>query len=248
MITEILTGALPTDFVNEEFYTADDGSIRPTGHYPNLSGHIMTPLTWPDLTESDRRGYDTVATGVLDSATTVDQHPAMYVTATWTPSPDVERPTGHHDPLTDGPTQPDVVGISKYYYRESGTSQTHLLDRPGVEFPKNGSQDGDSWTYFQASDLAMAPYNPGLQTWDQQSGNFKSGMPDTTRALAPSPVHGWVQQPADTGMAAMPFPEQMVPGRNELLAVNPFAGQSFSAHTAHVPNQSGTVPSMRKRV
>ncbi len=245
MITEIPTGALPTDYVDTETGALPDGTPQVEGYYPHLTASgIPEVITWGGV---DERGYDQVSTGVLDYCETIDQHPAMYVTATWTPTQDVQRPSGRHDPLTNGPAQPEVIGVNQYYYREAGSSQTHFLDVPGRVFPANGCQDGDSWSYFNDTQLQQIPYNPQLQYFDQESGTYRSGMPDSLRALPPSPVHGWVQQPADSGIDHV-WPERQTPGRNEFLALNPFAGQSYSATTAHVPDQSGQVPSMRRRV
>lgn len=240
MITEIPSGQIDTATADAVTYAMPDGLPRATGYYPNLpGGYIPKPIAWGDIGDV---GYGEVATGVLDWTETIDQHPVLNVSATWTPAPNYERPDGHHDPLTDGPPQPTLGDITVYYSRSQGASATEMQDVPGRTFPANGSQDGVSWTYFQDTKLAMLPYDQTLV--DPKTGE----MPDTLRGMPPSPVHGWVQQPANTGLAAEPFFEQQVAGRQELLATNPFAGQSYSAHTAHVPNQPGEVPTMRSRV
>lgn len=240
MITEIPSGQIDTATADLRTDAMPDGMPRPTGYYPNLpGGYIPQPITWDGVDESL---YGEVATGVLDWTETIDQHPVLNVSATWTPAPNTTRPDGHHDPLTDGPPQPTLGDVTSYYTRSQGASATGMQDVPGRRFPDNGSQDGVSWTYFQDTQLAFLPYDRTLL--DPVTGE----MPDTLRAVPPSPVHGWIQQPADTGLAAQPFPEQQVAGRQELLATNPFAGQSYSAHTAHVPAQSGQVATMRQRV
>lgn len=240
MITEIPSGQIDSATADAVTYAMPDGTPRATGYYPNLpGGHIPQPITWGDIGDV---GYGEVATGVLDWTETIDQHATLHVSASWTPAPEDERPSGHHDPLTDGPPQPTLGDASVYYTRSQGASATRQQDVPGRQFPANGCQDGVSWTYFQDTKLAMTPYDTALL--DPRTGQ----MPDTLRAMQPSPNHGWVQQPANTGIAALDFPEQQKPGRQELLATNPFAGQSYSAGTAHVSTQAGSVPTMRSRV
>lgn len=221
-----------------------DGTPAPTGYFPDRSwpqqGQVTDSPVYDEL-------YGPARYESLDGAESVDQHPYLQISATWTPPADVPRPSGRDDPLTDGPAAPTLRLLGLFYQRAQGSDQTHYLDAPGRRFPSNGAQDGASWAYYQDSRLAMLPYNPA----DDAGGE----MPDTLQALPPSPAHGWAAQPAVNSRQAeldkMRVLKGQRPPHQERLANSTYAGQSYSARTAHVgarqAARGGSTPSWRTR-
>lgn len=218
---------------------------KPTGYYPNVGGSVGYTVgsneVYDDL-------YRSTVVGSLDHYEAIDQHPWIYITQTWTPEENRERPSGHQDWATDGPAQPTIAGLALHYRRQAGTSVTQYLDVPGHKFPRNGSQDGASWTYYQDVTRALQPYDVSKLQPDGQ-------MPDTLQALPPSPPHGWTSRPAVNAQAAINKKTselvQQQPVRQERLANSTYAGQTYSQTTARdggVPGQTfGTVHSRRGR-
>lgn len=222
--------------------TAPDGMPTPTGYYPNVRGHLTSPITvgpvYDDL-------YRPAVVGANDPGERIDQHPWAYVTATWTPDKVTARPSGVEDPLADGPPQPVIRDLSLHYRREAGASATAYYDAPGHRFPRNGSQDGAAWTYYQDPTLALMPYDPAQTTQGE--------MPDTLRAIPPSPAHGWAVRPLVNAQAALnaktaALVQQQAP-KAELLANSTYAGQTYSQTTARAGTGAtfGTVHSRRGR-
>lgn len=224
--------------------TAPDGMPTPTGYYPNVRGRLTSPITigpvYDDL-------YRPAVVGANDPGEAVDQHPWMYVTATWTPPADVARPSGIQDPLTDGPPQPTIRDLSLHYRREAGSSVTAYQNVPGRVFPRNGSQDGASWTMYQDPTRALMPYDPAQTDGGQ--------MPDTLRTIPPSPSHGWAVRPVINAQAAInaktaALVQQQAP-KAELLANSTYAGQTYGQTTARAGQGAaatfGTVHSRRSR-
>lgn len=236
--------SLPEDVVDQRTTVMPDGYPAPTGYYPNLSGHIQAPIVGNEV--YDEQFAPTVIQGANNWTQTVDQHPWMYVTDKWTPAPYTTRPDGHQDPLTDGPSMPDIIDMNMYFDRWQGSSVTAFMDVPGMKFPPVGTQDGVSWTYVQDSARGLTPYNPALL-------DAKGEMPDTMRGLAPGPNHGWTsvpvqneQQEANLRAATT---QQQVPGHQDLQAASTYAGQSYGAGTASLnvmPNAA--VQSLRSRI
>lgn len=217
----------------------------PTGYYPNVRDQIQTPVYGNKPNGAKVGGADDLYPGTIiqDSlarSEKIDQHPYLHVAATWTPAPNTERPSGVQDPLTDGPPQPDLMDLATHYYRRAGTSVTQHLNAPGVKFPVYGDQDGVSWTYVQSTPAVLAPYDPA-------SVDAKGDMPDSQRTLAPSPPHGWTEQPIlnaqqENNLKAAKLKQQR-PGKQERTANSTFAGQSFGQRTAHVGQQGTTTVS-----
>lgn len=235
-----------------ETFNMPDGTPAPTGYYPNLNGYmgrvIQGSPTFPEM-------YPEVLITEQHAAEEVAQHPYLYVEATWTPPADNPRPSGISDPLAAGPPQPTIRDLSMFYAREQGSSHTRFDDVPGHKFPKYGNQDGVSTTYFQDTGLAMAPYNPSLVVAEGTQPDGITGMPDTLRAVAPSPAHGWSEQPViqtaqEDSNNRMASQTQQQPGRQDFLANSNIAGQSYGLQTVHVAQtqQAGEVYSVRRRV
>lgn len=230
--------------VSRRTRTAPGGRPAPTGYYPDVRGQIQQPITigpvFDDL-------YRTTVVGANDPGETVDQHPWLYVTQTWTPPENFERPSGVQDPLTDGPPQPTIQNLALHYRRESGTQVTAYYDAPGHTFPRNGSQDGAAWTYYQDPTRALMPYDPAQTDGGQ--------MPDTLRSIPPSPAHGWAMRPLVNAQAAINAKTaalvQEQPGKQERLANSTYAGQTYSQTTARAGQAGGgsygTVHSRRRR-
>lgn len=245
---------VPTAEVDRETRARPDGSPAPTGYFPNRSwpqqGVASFSPTNDDLAgcspASGGRGlYGPDRVEALDDVERVDQHPWLQVSATWTPMPDTERPSGHDDPLADGPPQPTLRMLQLFYARAQGTMSTRFLDVPGRKFPPNGSQDGSSWAYYQDPARAMAAYDPAPG---------QDEMPDSLRALPPSPAHGWTEQPAynakerENTKSLRDLKQQAKPHQDR-LAPSTYAGQSYSASTAHAgaTQVPGQVPTRRPR-
>ena len=221
------------------------GMPTPTGYYPNVRGQIQYPITIGPVYDEL---YRSAVVGANDPGEKIDQHPWLDVTQTWTPPENQERPSGVQDPLTDGPAQPTIRDLSLHYRRESGASVTAYYDAPGHVFPKNGSQDGAAWTYYQDPTRALTPYDPA-QTQNGQ-------MPDTLRALPPSPPHGWSMRPLVNAQAAINAKSAVLvqeqPGKQERLANSTYAGQTYGQTTARAGQASasglsGSVHSRRRR-
>lgn len=223
---------------------APGGMPAPTGYYPNVRGQLQSPiLIGPVFDEL----YRPAVVGANDPGEKIDQHPWLDVTQTWTPPENTDRPSGVQDPLTDGPAQPTIRDLSLHYRRQSGDSVTAYYDAPGHVFPKNGSQDGAAWTYYQDPTLALMPYDPAQLQRDGQ-------MPDTLRGIPPSPPHGWAVRPLVNSQAAINAKTALLvqeqPGKQERLANSTYAGQTYSQTTARVGAMDavhGTVHSRRSR-
>ncbi len=220
------------------------GMPAPTGYYPNVRGQIQYPITIGPVFDEL---YRPAVVGANDPGEKIDQHPWLYITNTWTPPENDTRPSGVQDPLTDGPPQPTIRDLSLHYRREAGASVTAYYDAPGHVFPKNGSQDGAAWTYYQDPTRALMPYDPAQTTGGQ--------MPDTLRAIPPSPPHGWAARPVVNAQAAINAKtaalRQEQPPKQERLANSTFAGQTYGQTTARVGQASaalsGSVHSRRRR-
>lgn len=221
--------------------TRPDGQRAPTGYYRDMTGVNQGRASWSPVGERMYRDYGTVG---HYSDERIDQHPYIQVSASWTPSPAGPRRDGRDDPLTAGPPMPTPWLAHLYWRRAAGTDRTQLNNVPGHVFPKGGSQDGASWTWFCDPGRQIAPYQP-----QENSGQNV----DSLRSLAPSPAHGWTAQPVFNIKAVENRKAreliQMQAGRNDRLAPSTYSGQSFSAVSARVSNPSGSapVPSRRTR-
>jgi hypothetical protein len=220
------------------------GAQVPTGYYINVRGQLQAPVAIGPVYDELYRG---AVVGANDPGEVIDQHPWIYITQTWVPPENTERPSGVQDPLTDGPPPPTLKDLSLHYRRESGRSNTQYYNVPGHTFPRNGNQDGASWTYYQDPTRALTPYDPAQTTNGQ--------MPDTQRALPPSPAHGWTMRPNVNGQAAINAKTsvlvQQQAVKQERLANSTYAGQTYSQTTARAGDGSGstfgTVHSRRGR-
>lgn len=219
------------------------------GYYPNVRNQLQKPVVGnrPNAAIVGSTGDLYQATVIQDSlhgAERIDQHPMLHVSATWTPYPENERPSGRIDPMVDGPSQPELMDVSTHYNRRQGTSVTAFLNAPGIKYPTTGNQDGVSWTYVQSPVLAEAAYG---------SQNMVNGeMPDTIRAMAPSPPHGWTEQPVlnsqqENNIKAAKLKQQQ-PGKQERIANSTYAGQSFGARTAHAGATTAVPPNTTGRM
>lgn len=220
------------------------GRPAPTGYYPNVRGQLQYPITIGPVFDEL---YRPAVVGANDPGEKIDQHPWLDVTQTWTPPENTVRPSGVQDPLTDGPAQPPIRDLSLHYRRESGTSVTAYYNAPGHDhFPKNGNQDGASWTFYQDPTRALMPYDPAQTTGGQ--------MPDTLRAIPPSPAHGWAVRPLVNAQAAINAKTaalvQEQPPKQERLANSTYAGQTYGQTTARAGQMDavhGTPHSRRGR-
>jgi hypothetical protein len=245
MSVEHYSQPLPVDQVAARTDAQPGGLPAPTGYYPNDRGHLQHPYpAYPQYPMDDRdiESWQYVVQDYLHDAELIDQHPYLQVTATWTPRPNDQRFDGVHDPLTDGPPQPYLDDLARWYYRGPGSSVTGYADVPGRTFPPIGSQDGQSWIYAQSPQLTLAPYAPA-----EPGGE----MPDTLRSFAPSPAHGWASRPLlsssqEVNAKANALTQQQQP-HQDYLATSTYAGQSYSARTASVGPATASVPSMRRR-
>ncbi|MFL6116737.1 MAG: hypothetical protein ACJ786_36085 [Catenulispora sp.] len=220
--------------------TTPRGVPAVTGYYPNVRGSIPQPITIGPVYDEL---YRPAVVGANDPGEVVDQHPWTYVTQTWVPPENFERPSGVQDPLTDGPPQPVIKDLALHYRRQSGSSNTQYYNVPGRKFPVNGSQDGAAWTYYQDTTLAMMPYDPAQTTGGQ--------MPDTLRGMPPSPAHGWAVRPLVNAQAAINAKTaaltQQQPTRQERLANSTYAGQTYSQTTARAGMAPSSTHSRRSR-
>lgn len=228
---------LPEVVANRRTGAMPDGMPTPTGRYPNISGSRTGPTPVGGNVVFDDLYPAGVNAGSLDWTERVDQHSYLQVSATWTPAPNDRRPSGRQDPLTDGPPQPFLDDLSVWFNTRQGTSVTAFLDAPGIQYPATGQQDGASWTYLQSTGLALENYTPSRL--DPGTGQ----MPDTLRALPPSPPHGWAEQPPTKSQqennAKAAALVQQQPGKQERIANSTFAGQSFGQRTLHVGEATG---------
>lgn len=218
-----------------------DGLPAPTGYFPDRSWPEQGSVSFSEVYDDQ---YGPARQETLNGAEKVDQHPYLQVSATITAAPQGARKDGRQDPMEDGPAAPTLRLLNLFYAKAQGTSVTHFLDAPGVRFPGNGSQDGASWTYYQDAKLGLLPYNP------PEGGDGE--MPDTLRALPPSPPHGWAEQPAMNARqvenAKMRQLKQQKAPHQDRLANSTYAGQTYSARTAHVGARTGgSSPSWRNR-
>lgn len=220
-----------------------DGLPAPTGYFPDRSWPEQGTASFSPVYDDQ---YGPARQETLNGAERVDQHPYLQVTATITAAPQGDRKDGRDDPMRDGPAQPTLRLLGLFHAKAQGTDQTHHLDAPGVRFPSNGSQDGASWSYYQDTKLAMLPYNPAPDAGGE--------MPDSLQALPPSPPHGWAEQPAmnarEVENAKFRSMGQQKGPHQDRLANSTYAGQTYSATTAHVgaaKGSSGTTPSWRGR-
>lgn len=208
-----------------------DGRPAPTGYYPDRSYPDQGQASFSEVYDEL---YGPARQEKLNGFEDVDQHPYLQVTANWTPEPQSGRLDGRDDPMNDGPAQPTLRLSNLFYQRAIGTSVTNYLDAPGIRYPPNGSQDGASWTYYQDARLALLDYNPPAD------GNGE--MPDTLRAMPPSPPHGWAAQAVNARQLELDK-AQVLRGQKgphqDRLANSTYAGQSYSATTSHV-GASGT--------
>lgn len=236
-----------TDDQAAERWTQDPaGNPVPTGWYPNVPNGLASTVEWQgdpvaELPDDTPRPNTVDASG----SQAIDQHPWVDITQTWTPAPNLERPSGTSDPLTMGPPEPTIRQLSAWYNREAGASVSQFRDAPGVQYPTNGSQDGASWTYYQDPARSQIPWTPALLGTDGQ-------MPDSLRALPPSPPRGWAVQPltvtTEDILATTAALQQQQPGPTNWRSTSTVAGQSWGQGTAQVPQQSGEVQSWRSRV
>lgn len=227
--------------------TQPDGSPAPTGYYPDRSNPQQGQVSVSPVFDGLYRDRGTIGAFTNER---IDQHPYLQVSANWTPPPAGPRRDGRDDPLTAGPPAPTPRIVDLWFRRTSGNSISRLADVPGHTFPKNGSQDGASTTWYVSTQASMTPYDP-TRLVPYQGGEL--GMPDTLRQIAPSPPHGWTAQPvfnvkATENRKATELIQQQR-GKADRLAPSTYAGQSFSNRTAQVSNPAGAapVPSRRSR-
>jgi hypothetical protein len=218
-----------------------DGQPAPTGYYRDMTGVNQGRVS---ISRVPGRLYHDYGTVGHYNDERIDQHGYLQVSATWSPAPAGPRRDGRDDPLVSGPPMPTPRRTGLFWRIAAGTSKTQLDDVPGHVFPKNGSQDGASWTWFCDPKLQLAPYTPDPRTGQN---------PDSLRSLEPSPAHGWTSQPvlnikAVENAKALALIQQQA-GRNDRLAPSTYAGQSFSARTSRVSNPAGATmtPSRRTR-
>lgn len=227
-------GILPTDQT-----TAPSWRPAPTGYYPDAyADHLGRVLPKAPVISPDRE----VPMEPGSNSEIIDQHPYLQVDATWTPAAPSARPTGRHDPLTDGPPQPTVRLASLWVHPRRGTSRSRFMDVPdGRRFSPYGTQDGTTTVWYQSPAAAMAPLGAD------------GSIPETRMQLPPGPTHGWTSVPAVNSQAAelakaKALTQMQRRGQNR-RASSTFAGQTFSQRTAHVANPpgAGATPSWRGR-
>ena len=228
-------GILPTTDT-----TAPGWRPAPTGYYPDHYADRMGRVRPKDPVLSPDRCVPLEPGNTFDR---IDQHPYLQVDATWTPDEPSARPTGRHDPLTDGPPQPTVRMSQVYYHRAAGSSRTRFMDVPdGRRFSPTGTQDGVTTVWYQSAGAAMAPVNSD------------GTIPETRAQLGPGPVHGWTAIPVINAQAAeLAKAKALVQMKNRgqgRRASSTFAGQTFSQRSAYVSNPAGAngpTPSWRTR-
>lgn len=228
--------------------TADDWGPAPTGYYPDRNADNIGQVynDYPVMEPNGSAGGAVVPTTAVN-AERVDQHVFMQVSGTWVPITHEQgngRPTGRHDPRTDGPAAPVPRILSTWYYRGSGSQRTAYMDVPdGRRFPRTGSQDGSSTTWYQSIAAALAPYNVDPAAYDAKRPEESTAMPDSLTAIPAGPNHGWSAIPVSTGPMIVRNQtrrrrQQKNVGQNR-LANSTYAGQTYSQSTAHVANASG---------
>lgn len=232
--------------------TANSWGPAPTGYYPDFNQETMGQASndYPVHEPNGSPGGPIVPTTAVN-AEKVDQHVFTQVSGTWTPMTHAQgngRPTGKHDPQTDGPGQPEQRLLSTWYYRGSGNQRNSYMDVPdGRTFPATGSQDGASTTWYQSIQAAMAPYNIDPAAYSNTDPYGSTAMPDTLSSIPSGPSHGWSAIPVASGtklhrlQTAKRVGQQNV-GQNR-LAQSSYAGQTYSQSTAHVQNPKGHVVS-----
>lgn len=225
----------------------------PTGYYPDFNAERQGAAEWENkIVEAhgesggnpDGSGGSPGVPTVAVSAEKIDQHAFLQVAGTWTPAPITQRPTGGYDPQTDGPGAPVPRMLMHYFYRACGSSRTRYMDVPdGRQFPRTGSQDGSSSTWYQDPARAMAPYSVPPEQYDPKHPDASTAMPESLLALAPGPSHGWSNIPVSPGTLLMRNQtkkrrQQKNVGQNR-LANSTYAGQTYSQSTKHVANPAG---------
>lgn len=212
----------------------------PTGFYPDAYGDHMGHARNDYLVMSPDRE---VPMEPGSNSELIDQHAYLQVDATWTPDAPSARPTGRHDPLTDGPPPPTPRIAQLFLHPRSGTSRTRFMDVPdGRKFSPVGTQDGTTTIWYQSAGAALAPLGAD------------GSIPETRQQIGPGPTRGWSAVPAVNAQAAelkkaAALTQMQRRGQNR-RATSTFAGQTFSQRTAYVanpPGAGGATPSWRGR-
>lgn len=225
-----------------------DWGPKPTGYYPDRNPEQMGYVhnDYPVMEPNGSAGGAVVPTTAVN-AEKVDQHAYTQISGTWTPLTHEQgngRPTGRHDPQTDGPAKPDQRLLSLWYYRGSGNQRTSYMDVPdGRTFPRTGSQDGSSTSWYQSVSAVLTPYNVDPSTYDPKHPYDSTEMPDSLTAIPAGPNHGWSAIPVASGPVIARNQDkvrrhQKNVGQNR-LAMSTYAGQTYSQSTAHVANPPG---------
>lgn len=229
--------------------TSSDWGPAPTGYYPDRNGDTIGQVRndYLIMEPNGSSGGPVVPNGAVN-AERVDQHAFTQVSGTWVPlthSQGDGRPTGKHDPRTDGVAAPVQRLLSTWYYRGAGNQRTAYMDVPdGRRFSRVGTQDGSSTTWFQAVAAALAPYNVDPATYDAKLPEASTAMPDSLSAIPAGPNHGWSSIPVSTGPMLARNQTRKRRGQKNVgqnrLAMSTYAGQTYSQSTAHVQNPSGS--------
>jgi hypothetical protein len=209
----------------------------PTGYYPDARQNPGAPLYQGAADAEYNAGFPVE---MFDCSERLDQHPAMHVAATWTPSPDGNgRRTGTRDALESGPARPDTMLLSLFEYRGAGTGRTRYMDVPdGREFSPYGSQDGSEWVPYQDAAAALAPLDTSQSPVPQDPSQPPRAQ-STQYRLPPGPSHGWTSTPVanvrevDNRKATKQLRQQKSPHQDR-LANSTYAGQTYSQRTATV--------------
>jgi hypothetical protein len=230
---------------------------KPTGYQPDMNGETIGRFARQPGPTVDPQSL-VFPTEPVDAGERVDQHGYLQVSATWTP-PAIEgfaRPSGGHDPLSDGPVAPVPRMLALFNYRGSGTTRTRFMDVPdGRRFSPTGTQDGTSTVWFENAAVQQAPYvdRDSYATIDTTLANPAVQNPDSFSKLAPGPDHGWTSVPvvnlkANENNKARVLRQQQFVTQNR-RAGSTYAGQTYGQSTAHVANPAGqaSVPSWRTR-
>ena len=224
----------------------------PTGYYPDHNGETQGQVRndYDVLEAPGSPGGPVVPNGAVH-AERVDQHAFTQVSGTWVPITHEQgngRPTGRHDPRTDGPAMPVQRLLSTWYYRGSGSQRTSHMNVPdGRRFSPVGSRDGSSTTWYQSVQAALAPYNVDPAAYDAKRPEASTAMPDSLSAIPAGPNPGWTAIPVSTGPMLVRNQTKRRRGQKNVgqnrLAMSTYAGQTYSQGTAHVSNPSGAAVS-----
>lgn len=211
------------------------------------TGYLPDARTTPDVPYNRSRDVSTVVeprptpVEILSSATLVDQHPFMHVTATITADDCNGRKTGTRDPMWSGPARPDTVLLSLVEYRGHGTDQTKYLDVPdGRKFSPYGSQDGSTWVPYQDANAALSTLDTSRSPVPVDPSQNRRAQP-TSRRLPPGPSHGWTSVPvvnvkaADNLKSTKLLRQQQSPHQDR-RANSTVVGQTYGQRTASVRN------------